>query len=111
MDRFDYFQTDGDIGGNQDASTPSFWTQHTRMNANTMAEIFHEIVEELPSVFTDTLQEPAANVIASPSDDAGPVPNVSEGTGSPGDESNGAMQFANNHPSKSFHPNPRFPVH
>lgn len=118
MDRFNELFPSGGLGdgGNQDAPNPAFWAHHTRMNAGAMADIFKELVGDLPSVVHDTLQEPAAaNVIAaSASDNGGPGPIVS-GSGSnnpdggdtnhlPGDAlasySNGAMQFARKHPSK-----------
>lgn len=88
--------------GNQDASGPSFLMHNTPMNATTMAEIFHELVENLPSVF-DTFQEPATDETVAAFDDAVPALTVSNmSADSQADVDSSAMQFANNHPSESF---------
>lgn len=83
------------------------------MNTGTIAEIFKELIRDLPSVISDTLQEPTTNMIIFFSDDGGPRPTVSSSDSNdldecnahlPGDTSdfNSTMKFAKSHPSKLF---------
>ncbi|KAI6010071.1 hypothetical protein BKA83DRAFT_4503940 [Pisolithus microcarpus] len=87
-----------DVGvDNQDASMSSALMHSTPLNAMMMAEIFHEMVHDLPSVI-DTLQEPEipSNEPVTMPDNVVPTvsttdPDLEAGT------DNVALQFASNH--------------
>ncbi|KAI5992252.1 hypothetical protein EDD15DRAFT_2368538 [Pisolithus albus] len=101
MESDDYFlafhPSDTDVGDLY-ASTPSV-LHSTPMNASTMAEIFEEIVGDLPSML-NTLQElnipPTESVPAV--DDASPTVSASDPDPEAGVDAI-ALQFASNHPT------------
>ncbi|KAI9461355.1 hypothetical protein HD554DRAFT_2041436 [Boletus coccyginus] len=93
--------SEADVGDHdQDAPGgpgPAFLMHFTLMNTIIMAEFFHELVDNLPSVF-DTLQESPANETAV-FDNAVPMPTVCDNSVDfQANVAEGAMRFANSHP-------------